>query len=116
MRISILGAGNVGGTLGRAWARKGHEVFFGIPDPHAPKIQELLRIVGSKARAGTVADAAAAGEVIALATPWPATKGAIEAAGNLEGKVVVDCTNPLKPDITGLALGRRGKPRDRTPP
>jgi 8-hydroxy-5-deazaflavin:NADPH oxidoreductase len=32
-------------------------------------------------------------------------KGAIQAAGNLAGKVVVDCTNPLKPDFTGLALG-----------
>jgi 8-hydroxy-5-deazaflavin:NADPH oxidoreductase len=38
-------------------------------------------------------------------TPWPATKDAIQAAGNLAGKVVVDCTNPLKPDFTGLALG-----------
>jgi hypothetical protein len=49
-------------------------------------------------------EAAAAGDVIVLATPWPATRGAIQAAGNLAGKVV-DCTNPLKEDFSGLALG-----------
>lgn len=105
MKISILGAGNVGGTLGRAWARNGHDMFFGVPNPGDGKTQELLTTIGSKARAGTVAEAAAADDVIVLATPWPATKGAIQAAGNLAGKVVVDCTNPLKEDFSGLALG-----------
>jgi hypothetical protein len=52
-----------------------------------------------------VAEAAASGEVIVLATPWPAAKDAIKAAGSLAGKVVVDCTNPLKPDFAGLAFG-----------
>src|ERR1700730_18566242 len=105
MKISILGAGNVGGTLGRAWARKAHDVFFGVPRPGDAGTQELLTTIGSKARAGTVAEAAAAGDVIVLATPWPATRDAIQAAGDLAGKVVVDCTNPRKPDFTGLALG-----------
>ena len=105
MKISILGAGNVGGTLGSAWARTGHHVFFGVPNPQDPKTRELLKTIGSKARAGTVAEAATAGDVIVLATPWPATRGAIQAAGNLAGKVVVDCTNPLKPDFTALSLG-----------
>jgi len=105
MKISILGAGNVGGALGRAWARKGHDVFFGVPSPGDGKTQELLTTIGSKAGAGTVAEAAAAGEVIVLATPWPVTQDAIQAAGNLAGKVVVDCTNPLKEDFSGLALG-----------
>lgn len=53
MKISILGAGNVGGTLGRGWARKGHDVFFGVPRPGDAKTQELLTTIGSKARAGT---------------------------------------------------------------
>ena len=105
MKISILGAGNVGGTLGRSWARKGHDVFFGVPRPGEAGTQELLTTIGSRARVGTVAEAAAAGDVIVLATPWPATRDAIQAAGNIAGKVVVDCTNPLKPDFTGLALG-----------
>jgi predicted dinucleotide-binding enzyme len=105
MKISILGASNVGGTLGRAWARKGHDVFFGVPSPGDAGTQELLTTIGSKARAGTVAEAATAGDVIVLATPWPATRDAIQAAGIFAGKVVVDCTNPLKEDFSGLALG-----------
>jgi predicted dinucleotide-binding enzyme len=105
MKISILGAGNVGGTLGRAWARQGYEVFFGVPRPQDAKTQELVKSIGAKARAGGVAEAAAAGDVMILATPWRSTRDAIQAAGNLAGKVIVDCTNPLKEDISGLALG-----------
>jgi len=105
MKISILGAGNVGGTLGRAWAGKDHDVFFGVPDPRDPKTQHLLKSLGQNVRAGTVAEAAAAADIIVLATPWPATKNAIQRAGNLTGKVVVDCTNPLKEGVSGLALG-----------
>jgi predicted dinucleotide-binding enzyme len=105
MIISILGAGNVGGTLGRAWARQGYDVFFGVPRPQDARTQQLLKTIGSKARAGTVAEAAAAGDVLVLATPWPATREVIQAAGDLAGKIVVDCTNPLNKDFTGLALG-----------
>jgi 8-hydroxy-5-deazaflavin:NADPH oxidoreductase len=90
----------------RAWARKGHDVFFGVPRPGDAGTQELLTTIGSKARAGAVAEAATVTDVIVLATPWPAARDAIQAAGNLAGKVVVvDCTNPLTPDFTGLALG-----------
>ncbi|HEV3199191.1 MAG TPA: NADPH-dependent F420 reductase [Bryobacteraceae bacterium] len=105
MKIGILGAGNVGGALGGAWARTGHDVFFGVPRPKEAKMQELLKGIGAKSRAGTVSEAAAASDVIVLATPWPATEEAIQTAGNLAGKVVIDCTNPLKPDFSGLALG-----------
>jgi predicted dinucleotide-binding enzyme len=105
MKIGILGAGNVGGTLGLGWARKGHDVIFGVPRPGDAKTQQLLKTIGSNGRAGTVAEAAAASEVIVLATPWPATQEAIKSAGNLAGKIVVDCTNPLKSDLSGLVLG-----------
>lgn len=105
MRIGIFGAGNVGGTLGRGWAGKGHSVFFGVRHPHDAKTQELIRGIGSKAQAGTVAEAAAFAEVIALATPWQATEEAVRQAGNLAGKIVIDCTNPLTPDFSQLALG-----------
>lgn len=105
MEIGILGAGNVGGALGGAWARKGHDVFFGVPRPKEAKTQELLKSIGANSRAGTVSEAATASDVIVLATPWPATEEAIETAGNLAGKVVIDCTNPLKPDVSGLAIG-----------
>jgi predicted dinucleotide-binding enzyme len=105
MRIGILGAGNVGGTLGRGWASKGHEVFFGVPRPQDAKTQDLIRGIGPKARAGKVADAAGFAEVVVLATPWQVTEDAINEAGTLAGKIVVDCTNPLTADFSGLVLG-----------
>jgi predicted dinucleotide-binding enzyme len=105
MKIAILGAGNVGGTLGKVWAKRGHNVFFGVRQPYDDKVQQLVESVGAKSQAGTVAQAAAFGEVVVLATPWSAAESVVRAAGNLSGKVVIDCTNPLKADLSGLELG-----------
>jgi predicted dinucleotide-binding enzyme len=105
MRIGIIGAGNVGGTLGRAWAQKSHEIMFGVRQPKAAKVGALLEQVGPSAKAGSVAEAAAFGSVVMLATPWPAARDALRAAGNLADKVLLDCTNPLKADFSGLEIG-----------
>lgn len=105
MQIGIIGAGNVGGALGTGWARHGHKVRFGVRDPAAAELGELLRKIGAGASAGTVADAAAFGEVVVLATPWPAVQAALRAAGDLQGKILLDCTNPVKPQLAGLEIG-----------
>ena len=105
MKIGIIGAGNVGGTLGKAWTKKGHQILFGVPRPQDQKVQDLLRAAGPNARAGSPGEAAAFGEVIVFATPWPATEAAVRSAGNLAGKIVIDCTNPLTPDLSGLEIG-----------
>jgi predicted dinucleotide-binding enzyme len=108
MKLAIIGAGYVGGTLGATWVRKGgHDVFFGVTNPRSDKTQALLRSIGSKARAGTAAEAAAFGEIVVLATPWPATEAAIRSMGDLKGRIVLDCTNPLGmgPQGLGLAVG-----------
>jgi 8-hydroxy-5-deazaflavin:NADPH oxidoreductase len=105
MKIAIIGAGNVGSTLGKAWAKKGHDSFFGVRHPKDDKTRQLVQSLGNKAQAGTVAEAAAFGEVVVLATPWPATEAAVHAAGDLRGKTVIDCTNPLKQDVSGLEVG-----------
>jgi predicted dinucleotide-binding enzyme len=108
MKLAIIGAGNVGGALGRAWAEKaGHDIVFGVRDPKAEKTQSLVRAIGPKARAATTADAAASADVLVLATPWPATESAIRSMGNLKGKIVLDATNPLTrgPDGIGLEIG-----------
>jgi predicted dinucleotide-binding enzyme len=108
MKLAIIGAGNVGGTLGAAWAQKaGHEICFGVRDAKADKTQALLRKIGGKARAGTAAEAAAFGEMIVLTTPWPAAEAAIQSMGDLTGKIILDATNPLAmgPDGLGLEIG-----------
>ena len=107
MKIAIIGAGNVGGALGTNWAGKGHDVVFGVRDPKAEKTQTLLRAIGGKAKAVTLAEAAAAGDFIVLSTPWPAAEAAIRSMGNLKGKIVLDATKPLTrgPDGIGLEIG-----------
>lgn len=106
MKIGIIGSGNVGGALGKGWAKKGHEVVFGVRDTGDDKLKSLLKEAGSKARAASVQEAAAFGEVVVFATPWPAAQDAIRGAGDLKGKIVFDCTNPLKPDLSGLEVGQ----------
>jgi predicted dinucleotide-binding enzyme len=100
-RIGVIGAGSVGGTLGRGWARRGHEVMFGVRDTGDPKVAKLLADAET-ARAGSVAEAASFGEVVVLATSWGGTRDALQQAGDLSGKVLLDCTNPLKTDLSGL--------------
>lgn len=105
MKIAIIGAGNVGGTLGSRLAQGGHAVVFSSRNPESPEMKQLLTKAGRNATAASVPQAAARSEVVLLATPWPATKAAIESAGNLSGKVLIDATNPLLPDLSGLDLG-----------
>jgi 8-hydroxy-5-deazaflavin:NADPH oxidoreductase len=105
MKIAVIGAGNVGGALGKLWAAKGHEIVFGVPDPKSGKLAALIGEIGGRAQGAGVAEAAAFAEVIVLATPWSKTEAAIRAAGPLAGKILVDCTNPLAPDLSGLVLG-----------
>ena len=108
MKIAIIGAGNVGGSLGTAWAKKaGHEILFGVREPNAEKTQALVRGIGGKARAGVPAEAAAAGDFIVLTVPWPAAEAAIRSMGNLASKILLDATNPLAmgPDGLGLEIG-----------
>ena len=108
MKLAIIGAGNVGGTLGSAWAKKGgHEVFFGVRSPNSDKTQTLVGALGGKARAGTAAEAVAFGEMIVLATPWTATEAVVRSMGDLNGRTILDATNPLAmgPDGLGLEIG-----------
>lgn len=104
MKIGILGGGNVGSALGLAWTRKGHEVLFGVRNPTTPEMTTVLASSGGKARAGSVQEAAQFGDVVVNALPWPATKGVLSGL-NLSGKVLLDCCNPLKPDLSGVEVG-----------
>jgi predicted dinucleotide-binding enzyme len=105
MTIGIIGSGNVGGVLGARWAGKGYQVIFGSRDPSGEDMKQLVATAGKTARAATPADAAKAAEVLLLATPWPATKDILAGLGGISGKVLIDATNPLLPDLSGLALG-----------
>jgi len=93
MRIGILGAGHIGGTLGRRWAERNHEIVFGVRKPQDTNIQALLDTFGPHVRAGTIAEAVAFGEVVLLAVPGTAVDEVIQQVSNWHGKVLIDTTN-----------------------
>jgi hypothetical protein len=104
MKIAVVGTGNVGGTLGRRWASNGHQVVFCSRTPDSDRVKTLVDAAGPNASAAGVSEGVAASDVVVFATPWPGTLDLVEAAGSLQGKVVVDCTNPLRPDLSGLSV------------
>jgi 8-hydroxy-5-deazaflavin:NADPH oxidoreductase len=75
MKIAILGAGNVGGTLGKRFAECGHEIYFGVPNPEKYEAKSL------PGRIGTVSQAAKEAEIILLAIPYNAVTEAINNCG-----------------------------------
>jgi 8-hydroxy-5-deazaflavin:NADPH oxidoreductase len=99
-RIAVLGAGNVGGALGRIWLSKGHQVTFGVPDP-----QKTKRDVAAAANITTNKEAVTQSDVVVMSVPWPAAQDAIRDSGDLRHKILIDCTNPLAPDLKSLVLG-----------
>ncbi|MDM9584036.1 NAD(P)-binding domain-containing protein [Nostoc sp. GT001] len=104
MNIGIIGSGNIGGSLGNIWAKKGHKVMFsGSRDRQ--KLQEVAKSAGENASIGSVAEAAQFGEVILLAVPWLAVEDALACTGTIEGKILIDSTNPIESNCSGLLVG-----------
>jgi hypothetical protein len=105
MKIGIIGAGNVGQSMGRRLAKKGHFVIVSFARS-SEKLAAAAAAIGHGARAGTSVEAANAADLIVLATPWAATLDAArQIAPVVAGKVVGDTTNPLKADTSGLEMG-----------
>ena len=101
MKIAIIGAGNVGTTLGRGWLRAGHQVTYGVREPDSAKAQTLGQ-QGAGVR--TLRAAVEVAEVVVLATPWSAAREALAALGDLAGRPLLDATNPIGPGLS-LAVG-----------
>lgn len=103
MKITILGAGNVGGALGEGWSRAGHTIIYGVPNPEDARHRQAAAKAGG-AKMLAVSAAAASCDVLVLAVPWEAIPGALAACGDLAGRLVLDATNPLTFGPEGLAL------------
>ncbi len=103
MNIAIIGAGNMGSGLGKIWSENGHRITFSF----SRDMGRLRTLAGSvsNARAETPAEAVKLSEVVLLSVRWPNVEEAIKAAGSLKGKIMIDCTNPIKPDLSGLEIG-----------
>jgi 8-hydroxy-5-deazaflavin:NADPH oxidoreductase len=101
MKVAIIGAGNVGKALGGAVARAGHDVT--ISARSADTARQAADEVGGRS-APTNIEAVADADVVILAVPYAAGQAvAGEIREAVAGRTVVDVTNPLKPDYSGLA-------------
>jgi predicted dinucleotide-binding enzyme len=83
--------------LGGGW-NTAHQVTYGVRTAEDPKYADLGAVA-------TTAAAARDADVVVLCTPWQSTEQAIADCGELAGRVVVDCTNPLTPDFSALEIG-----------
>src|SRR5271166_4811931 len=102
MKIGVLGSGTVGQTLGAGFLKHGHPVMLGTRNPRKPDVESWVNSTPG-ATAGTFEQTAQFGEFIVLATAGHAALEAISLAGlrNLDGKTVMDATNP----ISGAPVG-----------
>ena len=80
MRIGIVGAGNIGTGIGKRLIATGHELVVSFSKSREG-LDQAAATIGSGARASSVADATAYGEVVVLATPWGTTQDALAQAG-----------------------------------
>lgn len=90
MKIGIIGSGNIGGNLGKNWAKAGHEVMFS--SRHPEELQAMADEVGAKV--GTTEEAAEFGEVILLAIPFGKVPDIAQQIGSLNNKILIDAGNP----------------------
>ena len=93
-RIGVIGSGNIGGTIGGLWVKKGHPVFFS--SRHPEQLKDMIAKLGSLAKAGTVEEAVTFGDVLFIAVPY----GAIPQIGKdysakMKGKVMLDACNAV---------------------
>lgn len=104
MRVGILGAGRLGGTLARLLGRHGHEVV--VAAARAP--EELAGVVRDWPNVTAVAPEDLRGsDVVILAFPWRVAEDAL-AGLDLSGHVVADATNPFSEDYDILPGGPSG--------
>ncbi|HEY8534548.1 MAG TPA: NADPH-dependent F420 reductase [Micromonospora sp.] len=104
MNIGIIGAGNVGSVLARRLSALGHSVAIAASSPDSPRLAQATATSG--ATAATAEKAAGYGDVVIVAVPFTAIRAALTdtVAHALTGKIIIDVTNPLTPDKTGLAV------------
>jgi NADPH-dependent F420 reductase len=103
MNIAILGTGTMASGLASLFANAGHEVALASRDDG--KAQAVAAQLGNGITAAPFAAAAAPAEVVVLAVPYDAADEVLAAAGDLTGKIVVDITNPMTADFSGLSIG-----------
>jgi predicted dinucleotide-binding enzyme len=108
MKIGIIGSGQVGGAIGSAWVKAGHEVMFSSLDIEQDK--KLAAGLGGGARAGTPREAAAFGTVLLVSVPYRALPSVgKDLADLIKGKIIIDTSNPIVARDGDIAVAAREK-------
>jgi predicted dinucleotide-binding enzyme len=102
MKITVIGAGNMGSAFVKQLTRAGHQVSVTARD-----MDKARQVAAANPGASAVAanGAAAGADAVVLATGYSDAVSALKAAGDSKGKVVVDITNPLSADYMSLTIG-----------
>ncbi len=97
MKVTIFGSGNIGSTLGKKWAKAGHDITFATRNENDPKYQSLLKTMSGRAKIAAIPDAVGAAEVILFAIPGVAVPETIQGLGQaIDGKIIIDATNKVQ--------------------
>ena len=108
LKIGIIGAGRIGGTLGELWLKAGHQVMFSSLDLEQDRA--LAARLGGAAQAGTPAEAAAFGEILLISVPYAALPQlGRDLAEFIKGKIVLDTCNPIPARDGDMALEAKAK-------
>ena len=99
MQISIIGTGNIGTALGSRWCEMGHKIIFGSRKSGNEGVKNLIK----QCKDVTITsqeNAALKSEIIVLAVPWSGVEQTLKNLGPVDGKIIIDCTNPLQQDLS----------------
>jgi len=100
--IGVIGAGNIGGTVGALWVKAGHPVMFSSRNPD--ELKEMVEKLGPLAHAGTVAQAIAFSDALFIAVPYAALPQiGTDYRAALKGKIMLDACNAV-PTRDGAAI------------
>jgi 8-hydroxy-5-deazaflavin:NADPH oxidoreductase len=106
LKIGIIGAGHIGGTLAKLWVQSGHEVL--ISSRHPEELSSLAASLGPRAHVGTPREAALFGDVVLISVPYAALPQlGQDLKTELAGKVVLDTCNPYPERDGPMALQAR---------
>ncbi|MDJ0859647.1 MAG: NAD(P)-binding domain-containing protein [Dinoroseobacter sp.] len=102
--ISILGAGAVGTALASNWSRKGHSVTLAVRDTKSVSAQSARSALGETVPVLSFKESIPTADVLVVALPWIALAEVLPTLEGLDGKIIIDATNPLGMTESGFGL------------
>lgn len=96
MKITVLGAGNIGSVLGTKWAKAGHQVMYGVRDVNSANAQAVMAPDKPKVSVDTLVNAMAFGDIVLFAIPGSTLEAVVKANTEvLDRKIIIDATNNI---------------------